>query len=40
MNQDKFNQLYNFNQINNNIRNLNSVIYKLKPTLIKTTNHK
>lgn len=40
INQDQFNQLYNFNWLNKNIQNKNAVVCRLQPALTKAINLK
>ena len=38
INQNQFNQLYNPDQFNKNIQNMEIIIYKFEPTSTKVTN--
>lgn len=40
INWDKFNQIYDLDQIKKFIENIDAVAYKLRLALIKATNHK
>lgn len=40
MDQNQFNQLYDFNQIDKSIKKANTITSKLGPALIRATNHK